>query len=128
MFSLDKKYLVHPEGVNCSENPTELPGEEASSIEKELPHFKWGKTAMPLLRSLKAQDLADGHFIKNTKFHILDFLKFCSTRDAPGQISSETNKKVIPVLKKLREQGFYLPECYVTSRVARQYLCSKKST
>ena len=125
MFSLDKKYIVHPEGDSCSaEDSGAL--DEKQTFEKDLNHFKWGKEALPLLKALKNQELIDGLFIKGTKFHVLDFLKFCSTRDAPGQVQTDSNKKILTVLKKLREQGFFLPECYVTSKFAKQYLCSKK--
>ena len=122
MFSLDKKYVVHPEGHSCSADESTSP--ENQTIEQELKHFKWGKGALPLLKALKEQDLIDELFIKNTKFHVLDFLKFCSTRDPPGQ--TDSNKKILAVLKKLREQGFFLPECYIVSRQAKQFLCSKK--
>lgn len=127
MFSLEQKFKIHTDDVQCGQ--LDQKGPRQDSVEKTLLHFKWGKKALPLLAELKARGLVDGSFIAGTNFYIIDFLKFSITRDAPGQPSSSSDsvsKKIIPVLKKLREQKFFLPECFVYSKLAKSYLCSQK--
>lgn len=129
MFSGGSRFLVHPETVPCgsasgsSREISEPPAEEP--VRASLKQFHWGKSAKPLLQELENSSLIESNRIKSTAFFAVDVLKFLTTRDPPGNNGQKSNKKMLPVLRYLQSEGFTVPECYIKSNFAKNYLCGK---